>query len=94
MASMRAGGMAPRWLWAGAGVVALPAVAGWLFGGMDWGWGDHLAWALLVLAAGGGLILAARMGGTRRQRLLVVAGVSALALLVWVELAVGLFGPG
>ena len=61
---------------------------------------DEVAWTLLDFAVAGGLlvgtgviyVLSARMVGNARDRLVLGLALALALLLVWAELAVGLFG--
>jgi peptidoglycan/LPS O-acetylase OafA/YrhL len=84
-----------RWLWGAAAALFLaPAAAMQITRDISWGPGDFLVFGLLLLGACGALELVMRIGRTARSRwaggLLVVG----LALLLWIELAVGIVGPG
>ena len=73
-----------------AALLALPAIAMQFTSEMNWGPGDFLAAALLLGATGAVLEIAA--GLPRRQwRTIGMLGGLAMLLLVWAELAVGIF---
>ena len=78
------------WLLAFA-VLLVPAVAMQFTAEVNWGPEDFLVAALLIGLAGLGIELALRWWRAPRARLLAVAGVLFLFLLVWAELAVGIF---
>ncbi len=86
---------AHRWRtlgWGAAGaILLLPLLAMLVTEEMNWGLEDFAAAALLLGAAGLAVELAVRVVRGRRAR--VAAGLAILAalLLVWAELAVGLF---
>lgn len=88
-------GLPPSWrlaLWGTiAGVLALPALAMQFTSEVNWGAEDFAAAALLLGLAGLGLELAARARISRTGRLAIAAGVLGLLLVVWTELAVGIF---
>jgi hypothetical protein len=75
--------------WGLAAALLLAAGLGTAGGVMRWGPGDFLAAVLLFGAAGLGLELAARL--PQRQRPVAAVGVIAALLLIWAELAVGIF---
>ena len=74
-----------------AAVLALPALAMQFTREFNWGAEDFAAAALLLGLTGLGLELAARARISRAGRLAIVAGVLGLLLVVWTELAVGIF---
>lgn len=77
------------WSLAGA-LLALPAIAMQLGGDVQWGPGDFLAAALLLGATGAALEIIAALPHRRwRSRGAVLA--IAVLLLIWAELAVGIF---
>lgn len=79
--------------WSMAALLLLaPAVAMVFSTQVNWGPGDFAAAALLLGGTGLGLELAARLPA--RARLIAAAAVAGAALLIWVELAVGIIGPG
>lgn len=75
-----------------AALLLAPAVAMTFSREMNWGPGDFLAAALIIGTVGAGLEGAARLQG--RARLAVAVAALALGFLVWLELAVGIVGPG
>lgn len=79
-------------LWAFAGLLLLiPAVAMQFTPEVNWDKEDFLAAAVLLGGAGLGIELAVRLIRSRRVMMLAIAGVLAVLLLVWAELAVGIF---
>jgi hypothetical protein len=79
-------------LWGFAGLLLLiPAVAMQFSSQMNWGKEDFLAAAVLIGGAGLGIELAVRLIKSRNVLLIAIAGVLAVLLLVWAELAVGIF---
>jgi hypothetical protein len=85
-----------RWRVAGWGLAALilllPAVAMLVTGEVAWGPGDFLAAAILLGGAGLSLELVVRVTRPGAARWAAGAAVLAALLLVWAELAVGIFG--
>jgi uncharacterized membrane protein YfcA len=75
--------------WAVAAITLLAAAIGTLAGAMNWGPEDFLAAALLLGGAAVGVELALRL--PRRLRLPVAGLVLAAMLLIWAELAVGIW---
>ena len=77
----------------GAVLVALlvPAVAMQFDVGVNWGSGDFVLAAALLGLAGVGIELAARMSGTALRRGFAVAAILGFLLVIWAEMAVGLF---
>ncbi len=74
-----------------AGVLLLlPAIAMRFTSEVSWGPGDFVVAAILLLAAGSALVFATRLR-SRAQRLGVIGLVIFALLVIWAELAVGLF---
>lgn len=81
----------PR-LWALAfSLLLIPAIAMQFTAEMNWGPEDFIAGAVLIGLAGLGIELALRLFRSPRARLVGIAGVLFLFVLVWAELAVGIF---
>lgn len=79
-------------LWSLAGLLLLiPAVAMQVSAQMNWGKEDFLAAAVLIGGAGLGIELAVRLIKSRRAMMFAIAGVLAVLMLAWAELAVGIF---
>lgn len=76
------------WSFAAALLLA-PAIAMLFTSEMNWGPGDFVAAALIIGAIGVGLEAAARLRG--RTRFIAAGAAVLIGLLVWVELAVGIF---
>ena len=72
-------------------LLALPAVAMQFSDEVLWGPGDFIVVGGLLAMLGGGIELAVRAITTQRGRLLAIAGLFVVFLLVWAELAVGIF---
>ena len=89
----RGPGSAWRWLmWGGAvALLALPAVAMQFTAEVDWGPEDFLVFGTMLLVACVACELAVRLIASRAGRLLAVAAIGLAFLLVWAELAVGIF---
>ncbi len=85
-----------RWRVAGWGLAALvlllPAAAMLVTGEVAWGPGDFLAAAVLLGGTGLALEGVVRMTRPGTGRAIAALGVLAGLLLVWAELAVGIFG--
>jgi hypothetical protein len=75
-----------------AGLLLLPALAMPFTPEMNWGPGDFLAAALILGGVGLGLEGAAQFSG--KARVVMALATLATGLLIWVELAVGIVGPG
>ncbi|MDC0886972.1 hypothetical protein OAS19_04195 [Altererythrobacter sp.] len=58
---------------------------------VQWSFGDFAVFAGMLAILGLLLELAARLGATTRMRALLAGGAVAVFLLVWAQLAVGLF---
>lgn len=79
-------------LWGGiALLLCFPALAMLFTREVNWGPGDFVAAGGLLGLAGLGLELTARIATTPLRRALAAGTVVALLLLVWAELAVGIF---
>lgn len=77
--------------WGALLVLALSPLAIVPLTGMNWGVEDLIASTLLILGAGLTYELGLRTWRRPRQRLAVAGVTLALALLIWAELAVGIF---
>lgn len=88
-------GLPPRTrmiLWGAIAVLlALPAIAMRLTAEVNWGLEDFAAAAILLGGAGLALEVAARVLVAPGQRLVAALVIAAILLLVWAELAVGIF---
>ncbi len=84
-----------RWRIAGwllaALVLLIPAVAMQFTREVSWGPGDFIVAAGLLALAGLALEFGIRATASRVRRALIVAGVIGVLLVIWTELAVGLF---
>lgn len=85
----------PSWrivLWSAAGLLLLlPWVAMQFTDEMRWDGGDFVLFGGMLMLACGALEVALRLTADRRKRWLAGGAVLAVFLLVWAELAVGLF---
>ncbi|WP_324828563.1 hypothetical protein [Qipengyuania zhejiangensis] len=85
----------PNWRIIGwAGLLALllvPAIAMQFTREVAWGPGDFVVMGVLLAAVGLGVEAAVRLVRSPRNRLLVCAAIVMAFLLVWAELAVGIF---
>ena len=72
-------------------VLLVPLIAMQFTREVAWGAGDFLVAGVLLFSAGMGMILGARRMRTTAAKVAVVAGIGAALLLVWAELAVGVF---
>ena len=78
--------------WGGAAaLLLLPLVAMQFTREVNWTGSDFLVFGAMLIAAGGGIELATRARLGRMGKLVAAGAVIAAFLLVWVELAVGLF---
>ena len=78
--------------WSLAGLaLLLPLLAMQVTSAVNWGPGDFLAAAVLLVATGLGFELVTRLLRTPLQRALSMGGVTLAALVIWAELAVGIF---
>lgn len=79
-------------LWGFAGLLLLiPAVGMQFSAEMNWGIEDFIAAAVLIGGAGLGIELAVRLIKSRTAMFAAIAGVLAVLLLIWAEVAVGIF---
>ena len=76
---------------AAALILLLPAIAMNVTAEVAWGPGDFALMAGLLAMVGIGIELALRASLTAKMRLLAIAAIVGAFLLVWAELAVGLF---
>ena len=72
-------------------LLATPGVAMQFTREVNWGVEDFVAFALLLAGLGLMLEIAARIGKSTQGRALLMLGAVGVFLLVWAELAVGLF---
>jgi hypothetical protein len=72
-------------------LLLIPAIAMQFTREVSWGLGDFAVAAALLFAAGTLIVIAARGLKNRAHRALAIASVGAGLLLVWAELAGGLF---
>jgi hypothetical protein len=75
-----------------AGILLLPLVAMGFTDSVSWSLFDFLVAGALLLAAGLTYEFLARRGGTRAYRVTAAIVISAVLVVVWLELAVGVFG--
>lgn len=86
------GGLARTLLWGGiAALLALPAIAMRFTAEVNWGLEDFAAAAFLLGGAGLALEASAKMLTSPAKRALAALAIVAGLLLVWAELAVGIF---
>lgn len=69
----------------------VPALAMQVTREVDWGPGDFVAAAILLFGAGTAVVMGRRWVTRAVPRRMLTAAITAIALLVWAELAVGLF---
>lgn len=85
----------PRWrvlLWGGAALLLLaPAAAMRLTSEMNWGPGDFAIFGAMLLAVCVALELNARFARRPRHRVLIALVVIGVFLLIWAQLAVGIW---
>ena len=75
-----------------AALLIIPAIGMLLTDEINWGPGDFLVMGLLFSAVGFGVEFAVRHFRSRGTRLLASGAIVLAFLLVWAELAVGIFG--
>ena len=73
-------------------LLVLPLIGTLLSDDVNWSYADFFLMGAGLLAVGMGIDLIRRRTENPKKRLLLIAGLIGLFLLVWVELAVGLFG--
>ena len=71
--------------------LAVPLVAMQFTAEVDWGIGDFLAAGMMFALLGAGLDIALRLPASWRLRAVLATGAVGAFLLVWAELAVGIF---
>lgn len=74
-----------------AGVLLIPLMAMQFTAEVDWTLFDFVAAAALIVGIGTLYVFGARMVRTTRQRLVLGASLGLLLLVIWAELAVGIF---
>ena len=74
-----------------AAILMIPAIAMQFTSEMNWGPGDFVVAAILLVGAGLGYVVAASKVSTKGRRIAIGLGVAFALLTVWVELAVGIF---
>lgn len=88
----------PRWriaVWGGAALILLiPAVAMQFSSEVNWGPEDFATIGAMLLAACAAFELTMWLTPSRKWRAVIALAIVAAFLLLWVELAVGIFGPG
>lgn len=72
-------------------LLLLPAVAMQFTREVQWGPGDFLAAGGLLFLTGAAMVLAHRLARSRPQRVALVSALALALVLVWAELAVGVF---
>lgn len=75
-----------------AGILAIPFIAMQFTKAVNWTAFDFGAAALLFIATAAGIEMVIRFIAHRQTRYLLYAGILLALLLVWAELAVGIFG--
>ncbi|HMP93479.1 MAG TPA: hypothetical protein PKD90_11440 [Phnomibacter sp.] len=75
-----------------AALLCLPLIAMQFTSQVNWNLADFLVAGLLLLATSFGVEWALRKLKTRQHRLLACLAIVLVAMLVWAELAVGIFG--
>lgn len=82
-----------RWVYMAlaTGLLAAPLVAMQFTGEVQWGPGDFVVFAAMLTGLGLLLEGASRISTSLRQRIVLMGGAVLLFLIVWAELAVGLF---
>lgn len=77
---------------AALGLLSVPLLATMLSDDFNWSVADFAVMAVLLVLLALGTELACRLSGTHLMRVVAVAGAVLLFLLIWAELAVGVFG--
>lgn len=73
-------------------LLLLPLIAMQFTNQVNWNLFDFLVWGVLLFATGGAIELGLRTVKTTKNRIALVLTILTVFLLVWVELAVGVFG--
>lgn len=68
-------------------ILLIPVLAQW-----DWTVGDYILMGVLLSTTGSLLVLAARYVQNRAHRIFVMMAIITVLLILWAELAVGVFG--
>ena len=74
------------------GLLLIPLIAMQFSSDVQWTGRDFLIMGIMLLSLGVGIEFILRKASTRRSRIVLAAGAVFLFLLVWAELAVGVFG--
>ena len=84
-----------RWrlaLWGGAALLlAIPAIAMQVTKDVAWGPGDFAVFAAMLAAACGTFEVAVRTMARRTTRVMIALAIAAVFLLIWAQLAVGIW---
>lgn len=73
-------------------LLLLPLIAMQFTNQVNWSSFDFLMWGVLLFATGGAIELGLRSVKTTKNRIVVVLTIVVVFLIVWAELAVGIFG--
>lgn len=73
-------------------LLLIPLVAMQFTSEVNWTLGDFVVAGVLLLGTGLAIELVIRMVKNKENRILVIIGILIALLLVWIELAVGIFG--
>ena len=72
-------------------ILLIPAVAMQFTSEMNWGLGDFVAAAVLLVGTGSAYVLLASKFSSTRSRVITGAALGFTFLVIWVEMAVGIF---
>ena len=72
-------------------ILLIPAVAMQFTSEVNWGLGDFIAAAVLLVGTGSAYVLVASKMASTRSRVMAGAALGFMFLLIWAELAVGIF---
>lgn len=75
-------------------LLVLPLVAMQFTNEVVWGQEDFIFASLLIVIVGIVYELVVRLTSNRKHRVIVTVALTVMFLLVWIEAAVGIFGPG
>lgn len=75
-----------------AALLMIPFIAMWFTSEVNWNWGDFVIAGILLFAGGLAIDLVIRRVKERNSRTAVIVFIVIIFLLIWAELAVGIFG--
>lgn len=73
-------------------ILTIPIIAMQFTTEVDWSFSDFIIMGILLIGTVSLIELGLRLAKSNTQKLLIIAGILFLFLLIWAELAVGIFG--